>query len=121
MKRQLTHILNFFSAGGWTSLIDPDHENDDKTVSARFHWCGDTMERKRGLHDPFVYLNEAARDPVHGLRTEYGVEAVSRKYDPQRIFQKLQNNGFPLFRKRPSPSPSCPHTNGNSIVTRSIV
>ena len=67
------------------------------------------LGEKRGLHDPFVYLNDAARDqnPLgsYGVENVAKLKAVSRKYDPQQIFQKLQNDGF-LLSKSLAPPPS---------------
>ncbi|KAL4931672.1 FAD-binding oxidoreductase [Aspergillus undulatus] len=54
----------------------------------------------RGLRNGFVYMGDASRD--QNLLASYGEEnlerlkAVSLKYDPGQVFQRLQNNGFLL-------------------------
>jgi hypothetical protein len=45
-------------------------------------------------------MNDASRDqnPLasYGTTNVEKLENISKKYDPQRVFQKLQNNGFLL-------------------------
>lgn len=58
------------------------------------------LGQERGLHDPFVYMNDASRDenPLmsYGEENLAKLKAVSLKYDPSQVFQKLQNDGFLL-------------------------
>lgn len=56
----------------------------------------------RGSAVDFVYLNDASRDqnPLasYGAENLSRLRAISREYDPEQVFQKLQNGGFLLSR-----------------------
>ena len=62
----------------------------------------ETLAEERGLHVPFLYMNDASRDqnPLasYGEQNVQKLKVVSRTYDPFQLFQKLQNDGF-LLRK----------------------
>lgn len=56
---------------------------------------------KRGRSHPYLYLNYAAewQDPIRGYGEESvrRLRAVSRKVDPEGIFQRAVPGGFKLF------------------------
>ncbi|KAH8701253.1 oxidoreductase FAD-binding protein [Phaeosphaeriaceae sp. PMI808] len=56
--------------------------------------------RENGLLEPFIYLNYAGgkQDPIGSYGTKEQLQAVSKKYDPKGIFQKLVPGGFKLFK-----------------------
>ncbi|KAI9845650.1 MAG: hypothetical protein M1837_004624 [Sclerophora amabilis] len=62
----------------------------------------DTAAREKGLDHPFKYLNYAAADqkPIegYGANNVANLRAVSRKYDPEGLFQTGVPGGFKLFR-----------------------
>ncbi|KAL8726337.1 MAG: hypothetical protein Q9166_006785 [cf. Caloplaca sp. 2 TL-2023] len=55
-----------------------------------------------GAHLPFLFMNDAnyAQDVLgsYGSASKAQLRATARKYDPQGVFQRLQNDGF-LLRK----------------------
>ena len=61
----------------------------------------DAFAAARGGLDPFVYLNYAysTQEPIqsYGAANVKKLQAVSRKYDPSGVFQKLVPGGFKLF------------------------
>ena len=52
------------------------------------------------MYLPFLYMGDSSRDqnPIagYGVTNVDKLKAVSQKYDPNQIFQTLQNNGFLL-------------------------
>lgn len=56
--------------------------------------------KSRDLHVPFYFLNDAFRTqyPLQSYSTEtYAkLQAVSNRYDPDRVFQELVPGGFKL-------------------------
>ena len=88
---------------GWTTLIDWENEADDdrvRSVSIDFTKRWEKRGKELGVYLPFVYMNDASRD--QNPLASYGSEnlarmmEVSRRYDPKRVFQTLQNDGFLL-------------------------
>lgn len=57
--------------------------------------------KKLGLFNKYLYLNYAAswQDPFsgYGAAVKAKLQAVSKKYDPQGMFQKQVSGGFKLF------------------------
>ncbi|KAL8904440.1 MAG: hypothetical protein Q9207_003269 [Kuettlingeria erythrocarpa] len=57
-----------------------------------------------GVFLPFLFMNDAnyVQDVLgsYGAASKAQLEAVARKYDPQGLFQKQQNNGYLLSRSR---------------------
>jgi hypothetical protein len=68
-------------------------------------WLDSMMEdhvsilRENGLLERFVYLNYAGRrqDPIGSYGTKDQLRKVSKKYDPNGVFQKQVPGGFKLF------------------------
>lgn len=60
-----------------------------------------TAAAKRGVAHPFIYLNYAApwQDPImsYGARNKAALQAASKKYDPEGLFQEGVPGGFKLF------------------------
>ncbi|KAH7117579.1 putative 6-hydroxy-D-nicotine oxidase [Dendryphion nanum] len=87
----------------WTTLLDwQDSAHDDvvrgAAIATSKKW--EELGKARGSHLPFLYMNDASRDqnPLasYGSENLERLRRVARKYDPQSIFQCLQNNGFLL-------------------------
>ena len=59
------------------------------------------LAKSRGLFNKWIYLNYAAQwqDPIggYGEVNKAKLQATSKKYDPQGIFQKNVPGGFKLF------------------------
>lgn len=57
--------------------------------------------KKRGLYIPFQYLNYADiyQDPIgsYGKEMRETLQGVSKKYDPNGVFQKQVPGGFKVF------------------------
>ncbi|KAJ9271769.1 CAZyme family AA7 [Paecilomyces variotii] len=91
------------NAQWWTTLIDWEHASDDavvREVSIATAKKWKELGQERGLHNPFVYMNDASRDqnPLMSYTEENlaKLKAISLRYDPSQVFQKLQNDGFLL-------------------------
>lgn len=79
--------------------------SDDKLVNevgGKFIDDVETIARAKGVYHKFVYLNYANRNqkPIdgYGAASKANLQAVSKKYDPQGLFQKGVPGGFKLFR-----------------------
>lgn len=90
---------------GWTTLIDWDNAADDETVrsvsiSTTEKWK--ELGEERGMRLDYLYTNDASKDqsPIatYGAANVDKLKATALKYDPDQVFQKLQNDGF-LLRK----------------------
>lgn len=61
-----------------------------------------TKQWQRGSEIGFLFMNDCSRDqdPLaqYGADNVAKLKAISRKYDPDQVFQSLQNNGV-LLRK----------------------
>jgi hypothetical protein len=93
-------VLNFNAA--WNNAIDePQFHRVISTIIRLIK----AEARERGLDNDFVYLNYASeyQDPIgsYGAANKARLQAVSRKYDPAQVFQKLQPGGFKLFKGAP--------------------
>ena len=91
-------VLMLMSAG-WSNRLDDDRIN--KAANQVFTQLDDEA-RRNNLTDRWIYLNYAAdfQDPITGYGPENKVklQAVSRKYDPEGLFQKMVPGGFKLFK-----------------------
>jgi len=60
----------------------------------------DTYTKKKGLHSPFVFMNDAfsSQDPLrsYGPRTFQRLQQIGKEYDPQKLFQRNMPGGFKL-------------------------
>lgn len=86
-------------------MADWKHAKDEDIVREACREITETAERvakKNGTYLPFVYSNYASRD--QNPLASYGAENLAKlreialRYDPQQIFQKLQNGGWLLSR-----------------------
>ncbi|KAI1387737.1 FAD-binding domain-containing protein [Hypoxylon trugodes] len=76
-------------------------DSDDEavlTTSTRILSRIQTLTRQRGLEHPFLYMNYASQfqDPLSSYGTENKARLIeiSKKYDPEGIFQKLSPGHF---------------------------
>lgn len=80
-------------------------KSDDETMTAaaqKLIHDIDAAAQRAGLYSPFRYLNYAAgwQDPIAGYGEESvrRLRAVSRRYDPREVFQRLCPGGFKVFK-----------------------
>lgn len=56
--------------------------------------------KQRGLYNEYVYLNDAGPDqavfPGYGAKNFQRLRDISKKYDPEGVFQTLLPGGFKL-------------------------
>ncbi|KAH8590930.1 hypothetical protein B0O99DRAFT_633847 [Bisporella sp. PMI_857] len=85
----------------WTTTIDWEDAKDDdlvRSVSIETTALWAELGKQRGLNNSFIYMNDASRDqsPLssYGSDSVQKLKKISLKYDPERVFQKLQNDGF---------------------------
>lgn len=61
----------------------------------------ENLLKERGLYIPYQYLNYAdiSQDPIGGYGEEIKakLQAASKKYDPEGVFQKQVPGGFKVF------------------------
>ncbi|KAK8122598.1 hypothetical protein PG984_011268 [Apiospora sp. TS-2023a] len=79
-------------------------EKDDPLMESQTRHMFELFEaeaERLGVTNPYVYLNYAAswQDPIggYGEGNKAFLQDVSRKYDPQGVFQKNAPGGFKLF------------------------
>jgi hypothetical protein len=81
----------------WTDEADDDLV---RSVSIETTQQWKTVSRSRDLDVDFIYMNDASRDqnPIagYGATNIAQLKATALKYDPSKVFQTLQNNGFLL-------------------------
>ncbi|KAK8026555.1 FAD linked oxidase-like protein [Apiospora marii] len=87
----------------WTTLVDwTDPKDDEKVRSVSIETTEQwkKLGQERGLHLPFLYMNDASRDQnplaTYGAENIARLKEISLKYDPTQLFQKHQNGGFLL-------------------------
>ncbi|KAK8016582.1 hypothetical protein PG993_014771, partial [Apiospora rasikravindrae] len=80
------------------------NKKDDPLVELQTRSMFEQFEaeaKRLGVTDPYLYLNYAAawQDPISGYgdNNKAFLQEVSRKYDPQGLFQKSVPGGFKLF------------------------
>lgn len=86
-------------------MADWKHAKDEVRVrSACREICGiaESTAKANGTYLPFVYANYASRDqnPLRSYGTENlaKLKEIARRFDPEGVFQKLQNGGWLLSR-----------------------
>ena len=86
-----------------------DHAADDEAVTATIKSLIAQIEhaaKDRGVYNAFKSMNYAYVDQAviegFGRENKRFLQAVSRKYDPQGVFQKQVPGGFKLFAKSKS-------------------
>ena len=94
---------NQLKFAGWTTLVDWQGEKNDAAVMAAPITTTEKRQElgeERDLHLPFLYMGDPSKDqdPIagYGATNVAKLKAASKKYDPARIFQTLQNNRFLL-------------------------
>ncbi|KAF2477208.1 FAD-binding domain-containing protein [Lindgomyces ingoldianus] len=87
----------------WTTLTDwdnPTHDDIVRGAAIAITQKWEELGKARGSHLPFLYMNDASRDqnPLNTYTSAslQRLNAVAKKYDPHRVFQTLQNDGFLL-------------------------
>ncbi|KAF1846872.1 FAD-binding domain-containing protein, partial [Cucurbitaria berberidis CBS 394.84] len=87
----------------WTTLVDwTDAKNDDvaRSVGIATTKKWKELSTARNLQIPFLYMNDASRDQspldTYPATNIQRMKTIAAKYDPLRVFQTLQNDGFLL-------------------------
>ncbi|KAJ3541237.1 hypothetical protein NM208_g4701 [Fusarium decemcellulare] len=90
-----------------------DNKSDDAKV---YRWMSDVLEnvsaeaKSRGVDNDYVYMNYASQfqDVIstYGSSNKAKLKSISKKYDPQQVFQVLQPGYFKLDR---APIPDSGH------------
>lgn len=87
----------------WTTLVDwtnPEFDAQARQVAIETTARWNQRAKERGVDLPFLYLNDASRD--QNPLASYGAENLAKlkeiavKYDPEKVFQESQNDGFLL-------------------------
>ena len=80
----------------------------DQYNEAAYSWVSNTTRKINdalkiaGLYDPFRYMGDSAGFQAQGFYDGYGAAnagkllSISKKYDPQRVFQNLMPGGFKI-------------------------
>lgn len=81
----------------WESEVDDDLARSVSTATTE-QWK--ILGQQRGLNLSFLYMNDASRDqnPLasYGVKNVDRLKRISHIYDPNQLFQNLQNDGFLL-------------------------
>jgi hypothetical protein len=92
------NLFNLLLTVSWDTIADD--ERIEQHAKDLFQQSEDEA-KKLGLYNEYLYLNYAApwQDPIsgYGAAQKAKLQAVSKKYDPQGIFQKQVPGGFKLF------------------------
>lgn len=85
------------------SFAQADAADDARIKAASIEWVRRVTHAAQaiGKFNPYLYLNYAEKwqDPItsYGAANVARLRRTSRKYDPDRIFQKAVPGGFKLF------------------------
>lgn len=95
-------VLNFNAA--WNNAADePKFHHVIATIISQIK----DEAKKQGLDNDFEYLNYASeyQNPIenYGAANKARLQSISKKYDPQQVFQVLQPGGFKVTRGAPNP------------------
>ncbi|KAI5804956.1 hypothetical protein EDC01DRAFT_626861 [Geopyxis carbonaria] len=84
--------------GIFTDWADPEHDDTLRQLGQDIGRKIDALAQAQGRHVPYIFMNDAAADQEvlqsYGAANLQKLRTVSRKYDPQRVFQKQQYGGF---------------------------
>lgn len=90
---------------GFTAVVqylDPRDDDAAHSAVSKVATFVRTTAASLGLLVPFVFMNDSnwQEDPIasYGAENVARLKRISRKYDPEQIFQNLQGDGF-LLRK----------------------
>lgn len=91
-------LVVFLLVASWTSSHDDSIViNSGRKLVEKI----DEAAEAKGLGNSFKYLNyaEGAQDPIsgYGAQNKAMLQAASKKYDPQGLFQQAVPGGFKLF------------------------
>ena len=91
-------LVNALLTSSWSETTDDGLINE---VAEKFFNSIETLAREKGVYQKFVYLNYAnkTQNPIdgYGAASKANLQAVSKKYDPEGLFQKGVPGGFKLF------------------------
>ena len=91
-------LVNLMLGSSWTEAADDGLVNE---IASKFIADVETLAREKGVYHRFVYLDYAdkTQNPIdgYGEANKQRLQAVSKKYDPQGLFQKGVPGGFKLF------------------------
>lgn len=91
-------LILFLATASWVNESD---EGLMTKVARQMNEAIANAARERGLLDKFVYANYASlwQDPLtgYGPEAKQALQAASRKYDPNGVFQDQVEGGFKLF------------------------
>ncbi|XXG94942.1 Cytochrome c oxidase copper chaperone [Hypoxylon texense] len=83
----------------WT---DPSQDATIRSIATRITQRCTTATKTKGVSLPYLFMNTAGEEQdvlsSYGTANVATIKAVAAKYDPNQVFQKLQNDGF-LIRK----------------------
>ncbi|KJK68503.1 FAD binding domain protein [Aspergillus parasiticus SU-1] len=105
MKATLKSPLGLSPVGQQWFLVRADWKNakDEERVREAVRKIVDVAEteaKQAGVHLPYLYSNYASRDqdPLasYGVENAKRLKEIALKYDPDGVFQKLQNGGWLL-------------------------
>ncbi|KAK0110414.1 hypothetical protein ONS96_002027 [Cadophora gregata f. sp. sojae] len=103
VDRNKDNIIMYLLFISWTDA------KDDKALHAAAYSVIDEIKAKSvetGTDNPFIYLNYAGefQDPLggYGKANVAKIAALSKKYDPQGVFQKLVSGGYKITKAKPT-------------------
>ena len=81
----------------WTDAADDDKVRG-LSIETTKKW--EELGKARGSYLPYLFMNDASRDqnPLasYGETNLQRLKEIAAKYDPEQLFQTVQNNGFLL-------------------------
>ncbi|PBP19662.1 FAD binding domain containing protein [Diplocarpon rosae] len=90
-------------------FISWDNASDDEALNAAAYATIDEIKAKSiatGTDNPFIYLNYAGefQDPLggYGRSNTAKIAALSAKYDPKGVFQRLVPGGYKIAKAKPT-------------------
>lgn len=91
-------LVNALLTASWSLSSDDELVNK---VAGGFIEKTDILAQEHGVSHSFIYLNYAnkTQNPIdgYGAISKAKLQAVSKKYDPQGVFQRGVPGGFKLF------------------------